>query len=528
MAFSCILQKAKSPRSVRSPAHYTLSSHTTIPVNHSDVMAYVIHPREARPYSFLHPAMGEAKTHPTVTAFLHLDTEQILHRYGKEHKDVQPEALWKILTYRPKHFRWAGGDLFAGVTATGQREMVVIEVNSVPTGPKYMPHGGTGMDSGYHKLMGETFLDTVSSKCNPSLRNMPLAVLHDKQNTHRQQIEPIAYATALADITKEPVYLVETFVDQPKEHSIRWTDGVMEVRDVEDQWHAVRAAFRYVTQKPWTRIPLTTKTVVFNHIASDLSGGRNKLLAAMAYDDFNKQQGGTGLRIRTPHTFLRVTKAQIPTAVQALGGKAVIKVPYSNCGQGVYTVTSQKELDKLMALDLNYEKFIVQALVGHKNWSSSQWHHACTLPDEYGREYVFDTRLMVHATPDGFRPLCIFSRRAHLPLPDTLDGTEDSWEYLGTNLSIKDTIGAWQSDTERLLSVDNEPFEALGLSMENLVDGFVQTVMAATAIDKMCCRLVRPDNSFDFEEFAVLADDRKILEEIYDLSDTSDETSVVN
>ncbi|XP_078607042.1 uncharacterized protein LOC144879456 isoform X2 [Branchiostoma floridae x Branchiostoma japonicum] len=488
-------------------------------------MAYVIHPRESRPFSFLHPAMGEAKTHPTVTAFLQLDTEQIILRYCKEHKDVQPEALWKILTYRPKHFHWAGGDLFPSVTAAGLREMVVVEVNSVPAGLKYMPHGGTGMDSGYHKLMGETFLNTVSSKCDPSLSNMPLAVLHNKKNTYCQQIEPIAYATALADITKEPVYLVESFVDQP---NIRWTDGVMEVRDEEDQWHAVRAAFRYVTQKPWTRIPLTTKTVVFNHIASDLSGGRNKLLAAMAYEDFNKQQGDTGLRIRTPRTFLHVTKAQIPTAVQALGGKAVIKVPYSNSGQGVYTVTSQKELDELMALDLNYEKFIVQALVGHKNWSSSQWHHACTLPDEEDREYVFDTRLMVHATPDGFRPLCIFSRRAHLPLPDSLDGTEDSWEFLGTNLTVTDTVGDSKSDTERLLSVDNKPFETLNLNVDDLVDGFVQTVMAAIAIDKMCCRLVRPDNSFDFEEFVALGEEGKILEEIYDLSDTTDETTVVS
>ncbi|XP_035679873.1 uncharacterized protein LOC118418145 [Branchiostoma floridae] len=454
-------------------------------------MAYVIHPRESRPFSFLHPAMGEAKTHPTVTAFL----------YCKEHKDVQPGSSVGTTDVPAKTLPLGRSGPLPGCHRGGGGDGG-LEVNSCPSGQKYMPHG-TGMDSGYHKLMSETFRDTVSSKCDPFLRNKPLAVVLDKN-----QLETSGYAAALADITKEPVYVVEAYLNQPKEHNIRWTDGIMEVRDVEDQWHAVRAAFRYVTQKPWTR--------------------RNKLLAAMAYEDFNKQQGGTGLRIRTPRTFLRVTKAQIPTAVQALGGKAVIKVPYSNCGQGVYTVTSQKELDKLMALDLNYEKFIVQALVGHKNWSSSQWHHACTLPDEEGREYVFDTRLMVHATPDGFRPLCIFSRRAHLPLPDTLDGTEDSWEYLGTNLSIKDTIGAWQSDTERLLSVDNEPFEALGLSVENLVDGFVQTVMAATAIDKMCCRLVRPDNSFDFEEFAVLADDRKILEEIYDLSDTSDETSVVN
>ncbi|XP_078609161.1 uncharacterized protein LOC144880695 isoform X1 [Branchiostoma floridae x Branchiostoma japonicum] len=521
MAFSCILQKAKSPRSVRSPSHH--SCRYLITVNHSNVMAYVIHPRESRPFSFLHPAMGEAKTHPTVTAFLQLDTEQIILRYCKEHKDVQPEALWKLLTHRPKHFRWAGADLFPGVTAAGQREMVVVEVNSESAGLKYMPHGGTGMDSGYHKLMGETFRDTISSKCDPFLSNKPLAVVLDKN-----QLENRAYATALADITKEPVYLVESFLNQPKEHNIRWTGGIMEVRDEEDQWHAVRAAFRYVTQKPWTRIPLTTKTVVFNPISCDLAGGMNKLLAAVAYEDFNKQQGGTGLRIRTPRTFLRVTKAQIPTAVQALGGKAVIKVPYSNCGQGVYTVTSQKEVDALMSLDLRYEKFIVQALIGHKNWSSSQWHHACTLPDEEGREYIFDTRLMVHATPDGFRPLCIFSRRAHLPLPDTLDGTEDSWEYLGTNLSVKDAVGNWSNESERLLSVDNKPFETLKLNVDNLVDGFVQTVMATTAIDKMCCRLVRPDNSFDFEEFAVLTDDKKILEEIYDLSDTADDTSVVN
>ncbi len=41
-------------------------------------------------------------------------------------------------------------------------------------------------------------------------------------------------------------------------------------------WEVVRAAIRYVTQKPWNRIPPITRTLIYNPVLACLAGGRNK------------------------------------------------------------------------------------------------------------------------------------------------------------------------------------------------------------------------------------------------------------
>ena len=44
-------------------------------------------------------------------------------------------------------------------------------------------------------------------------------------------------------------------------------------------WHPIRACFRYVTNAPWKRVPVRTKTLVMNKIVACLAGGRNKMMA---------------------------------------------------------------------------------------------------------------------------------------------------------------------------------------------------------------------------------------------------------
>ncbi|CEJ02809.1 Putative Expressed protein [Rhizopus microsporus] len=122
------------------------------------------------------------------------------------------------------------------------------------------------------------------------------------------------------------------------------------------KWHPIRACFRYVTQKPWNRFPLKTKTVVMNQIISCLAGGRNKMMAARAYDFYNSEIVDTGLAIRTPETINNVTRGEIPLWIRSMGGHAVLKVPYSNAGQGVYTITNKKELDNFLSQDHHYDK----------------------------------------------------------------------------------------------------------------------------------------------------------------------------
>ena len=156
------------------------------------------------------------------------------------------------------------------------------------------------------------------------------------------------------------------------------------------------------------------------------------MVAAKAYDLFNSQLEDYGLKINTPETIWDISKAEIPLWVEKLGGQAVIKIPYSNAGQGVFTITSNKELEQFMEMDVHYERFIVQSLIGNYNWSSKggegKYYHVGTIPNNSGDTYVADIRMMVSSTADGIKPLCIYSRRASKPLAEMLDKGNDSWE----------------------------------------------------------------------------------------------------
>ncbi len=50
----------------------------------------------------------------------------------------------------------------------------------------------------------------------------------------------------------------------------------------------------------------------------------------------------------------------------------------------------------------------------------------------------------------GFRPVCIFGRKAKVPLSSELNSDVNSWEMLGTNLSLQSPNGTWTTDTSRL------------------------------------------------------------------------------
>lgn len=240
----------------------------------------------------------------------------------------------------------------------------------------------------------------------------------------------------------------------------------MQLRTEDRIWHPIRACFRYVTNAPWKRIPIRTKTLVMNKIVACLAGGRNKMMAHRAYELFNAELAGTGLSIRTPETHTNVPKPEIPLRVATWGGHAVLKVPYSNAGQGVYTLTNPEELAAFMQMDHHYDKFLVQSLVGNASWSSvgreGLQYHIGNIPDKKGRTYVSDLRVMVVANEEpgeagGFSPVAIYARKARKPLVrDLKGGAESSWDMLGTNLSVKLPDGSFTTDTNRLLLMDRK------------------------------------------------------------------------
>ncbi|KAI8065153.1 hypothetical protein BC940DRAFT_304929 [Gongronella butleri] len=484
----------------------------TPPQQDKEITPRLVGQGEFESESHFYPRVLNAQIHPLVQSFLTLGNDRIIARYTHLNPRVNPDRLKEVLSYQPKYFQWAGSDLFNVTTATGQRQMIVIETNSCPSGQKSMPllsetdeHNEQG---GYRVVIQSAFQEQLS-KADPELGE--LAVIFDKN-----PMESSGYAAVLADVAKENVWLVEWKATDP-DPSVKWVDRVLYVRDNDDQWHPIRACFRYLTQKPWNRFPLNSRTIVMNQIVSCLAGGRNKMMAARAYDFYNSELADLGLHIRTPETINNVTRGEIPLWLQSMGGHAVLKVPYSNAGQGVYTITNQDELEDFLEEDHHYDKFIVQSLVGNASWSSvtraGKFYHVGTIPNKKNNTFVSDLRMMVTGNSQGFRPICIYGRKARLPLTAKLDPHANTWDMLGTNLSIKLPDGTWTTDSSRLILMDRKDFNQLGLGIDDLIDAYIQTVLAVIAIDKMSCRLIQGDN-FDYSLFRSLNPDDALLDEI--------------
>ena len=194
----------------------------------------------------------------------------------------------------------------------------------------------------------------------------------------------------------------------------------------------------------------------------------------------------------------------------------MVKIPYSNAGQGVFTITNEQELEAFMEQDYPYEQFIVQSLIGHYEWSSVSAHgkyfHIGTVPDKKGNIYIADLRVMIYSGPKGFYPCAIYARKARSPLSRELN--THSWQVLGTNLSEKLAENKWSSDTGRLMLMDRKDFNSLGIGIDDLIEAFIQTVLSVVAIDKMAQNLTSKKGSFRMKLFKSLDNDRSLIEEI--------------
>lgn len=470
-----------------------------------------IEPGSFEAHRHWYPKALNATIHPMVAFFLRLGKDRIISRYCHLNPRVGADKLDELLSYRCRYFLWSGADLLNVTTAGGQRQMVVVENNSCPSGQKSMPLVSDEAEQGSYRLLVER---TFKPYLKGLRKSVPggLAVVYDKN-----PMEASGYAAVIADVMGEAVHYVSFAANTP-DPGVRFTDGLMEVRTADGDWTPIRAAFRYLTHKPWTRLPLHAKTRILNPIVACLAGGRNKMVAAKAYEVFNAELEPHGLAINTPETIWDVRKNEIPMWVKKMGGRAVIKVPYSNAGQGVYTIVTKRELEAFMELDFPYDLFIVQSLIGNSRWSSKtrkgRLYHVGTIPNQRNETYVADIRMMVSSTPDGLRPLCTYARRAADPLADRVTDGTDSWRMLGTNLSFKNPDGSWNSDTSRLLLMDRRDFNKLGVALDDLIEAYVQTVLSTVAIDRMAAELYNDKGRFRHRFFRSLNDDAGLITEI--------------
>ncbi len=480
------------------------------------------------PVQHFYPRVPNAQLHPLVRFFLALGNERIAVRYCHLHPEVDAGAVREALSARPRFLRWAGADLFPVTDDRGRRRFVVIETNSSPSGQKSMPlvdpyeEGG-----GYERLLKRSFLPLLKRR---GLPKGALAVLWDKN-----WMEVSGYAAVLADLTGETVHLIQVpdvapgspahdaalaAGQPPPEPVLTASDGVLHARiPGADEPIPIRAAFRYVTQRPWNRIPPLTKTALLNPVLACLAGGRNKSLAAVAYDLYNTRLEGSGLRVRTPETVPNVGLGGLSLHLDRMGGVAMVKVPYANAGQGVYPITTPEALQELVDAEHRYDRFLVQGLIGNVGWSSltrdGRLYHVGTVPTQKSRLYVADLRFMVGAGPDGFAPLALYSRRARKPLTESLeDSPYTAWEMLGTNLSKKLDDGSFTTEPDRLMLVDSRDFNHLGIGLDDLVEAYVQTVLSVLAIDNMAQRLTTQKGRFRRRMFHSLVQDAALQREI--------------
>ncbi len=450
-----------------------------------------------------------AQIHQLVKYFCNMNKSRISDRFCHLNPMVNRTELMTWLHYKPKYIQWSGTDLFHVTTEKGAKRMIVIETNSSPSGQKSMPLLNDNDEmGGYRRLIENSFLPFVKEKRTIQGH---YAVIYDKN-----EMEATGYAKTLSGLVKEDVYLVP-FFNEDQAASVRFVDEVMQVKDETGQWHSIKAAYRYVTQKPWNRIPIKTKTIIYNPIIACLAGGRNKRMASKAYDIFNAELKLSNLKIRTPETINDVKFNEIPLWLERFGGQAVIKNPYSNAGQGVYTVTSPLELAVFQSEEHDYNDFIVQSLIGNYNWSTTssegKYYHVGMIPNKKNEIYVADLRFMIASTKDGFVPIAMYARRAEKPLKNNLEAFENSWDILGTNLSVK-TPDGWDSETRRLKLMDNKDFNQLGLSLDSLIEAYIQSVLSTIAIDKMADQLIGSKKSLKRKLFHAMNGDPILMDEI--------------
>ena len=462
-----------------------------------------------RPLNHFYPRVLNAQIHSLVAFFLRLSNRRIVERYCHLNPRVNAEYLSRVLSEPATHLRWAGADLFCTTTASGNRRLVVLETNSCPSGNKSMPPlSDENEQAGYFTVVERTFKASLKKRVNI---DGDLAVLFDKNYT-----EASGYAAAIADLTGEAVHL--TPLPDDGDAPARFTKGVLEVRLDDGTWRPIRSAFRYVTQRPWARIPVRTRTRILNPIVACLAGGRNKLVATKAYALYNAELAESGLQVTIPETVADVAKTEVPLVVAQFGGHAVVKIPYGNAGQGVFPILSKAELEAFMSAEHPYDRFVVQSLIGNYSWSSTQragrFYHVGTMPDKRGDIYVADLRMMVCAGADGFRPVSIYARRARTPLPRVVQPGAASWDFLGTNLSSKGADGSWSADTDRLLLMDRKDFNTVGIGSDDLIEAYIQTVLATRAIDEMARKLLTKKGDLRYKLFGSLDEDPILLDEI--------------
>jgi hypothetical protein len=440
------------------------------------------------------------RVHPMIFEFMRYSNFEIAELYCRNNPEVDYLGVMQVLSTPVKHMRWSGSDLLSVEDTSGRRGKVVLETNSCPSGSLDFPTLGSEQMGGtpYSKIIKGALLPQLDFS-----REGDLAVIWDKNRRGTR-----AYAQTLADETGRRVHWMSLM----KSEGFRFED--LDHLTYEDR--DIIGAFRYVTQAPWERLAVDSSLPMVNPVIACLAGGRNKLVAAKAYDTYNLDPLNQ-VKVNIPHTTGELSFDQVIMLVEDWAYVAVVKDPYSNAGQGVFTITSRKELDEFVKTADNDRIYIVQQLIGNTSTTSNGKleplvHTGTTSAN--GNSYAFDVRMMVVNTPEGYRPVSMYGRRAKAPLESRVGGEISSWDVFGTNLSVKLGADKWKYDEEeRQIVVTDNQFGEMNLSIADIADIYLQAVVSNLAINQMADRLMRY-GTFDFKLFSRLNKDPGLVDTI--------------
>ncbi len=438
---------------------------------------------------------------PEVQRFLKMSPQAMVACYRKRYPEVKQDFLEQAIRYQPRYFRYGGADLFRVYNRHTQKtEMVLIEINSVPGGLSNTPE----LKNPVYQKFAHFFMETLGKTPFASKREGVLAVL-----SHGQRMDPLGIAQAIARKAKEPVHLITHEKDKPL-HQQPWrvdaSSGGLFIQTKDALWHKVRGAVSLLgPSSMFASQPLSvSQGVLIDPPMVHRAGGVEKARANEAYRAFNmealhSQKAGSNPLIRTPKTY-QVSREEVHALVNEMGSSAVVKLPDGNGGDGIWMLRHERDMAKFLketeesATSTPSQKYIVQELILPMPWASlskkpADRYNRGTVPDRQNmKRYVYDMRMLVAPLNGVWRPLGLLGRQAPTPIPtpDTISdktSPQTIWNVLGTNLSRKSPQG-WFFREQGLMVFDKKGYTPTGLTLDDLVEGYFQSIFAMQAIDK--------------------------------------------
>lgn len=138
--------------------------------------------------------------------------------------------------------------------------------------------------------------------------------------------------------------------------------------------------------------------------------------------------------------------------------------------------------------------------------------------------YASTVRIIACSDPSGFKMTAIRAARAARPFTSIRSEENklltDSIETLDEDAYITN-LGTTGRSESRAIIIDDAAMDALAIGIDDVVDGFMQTVFSIHAIEDMCKRFTTKDGELNLELLKELNPDPQLLAELIEHSHTT-------